>query len=44
MPDPTNTDEHECQRCHDTGMVPGTYNVCRCITGTDKDEPRWTAS
>ena len=28
MPDPTNPDEAECRYCFDTGIVPGTYDVC----------------
>lgn len=43
MPNPTDPDEAECPRCHDSGMVVGTYNVCQCITGTS-DRPRWSAS
>lgn len=33
MPNPNNPDEAECRRCHDSGTVPGTYNLCACTGG-----------
>lgn len=31
MPNPNEPEEAECQRCHDTGTIPGSYRPCPCL-------------
>lgn len=43
MPNPNNPAEHECQRCHDTGEIPGSYRLCPCTGVTEVLEQTTTA-
>lgn len=30
MPNPNDPEQAECQRCYDSGFIPGTYRLCNC--------------
>lgn len=32
MPNPNDPDQHECRRCHDTGLL-GDDRLCPCVGG-----------